>query len=179
MGKVLILFKRKIKGIYVPTGRRLIVRESSKIDFENKKSEVNTGVGTSSAKGNRVMPDANDSEDPEKADGNVYKNVKENNNDEVDVAFLVPNDVVILIPSDEVLLVPNPKDTTKGTSLEDTSESVFIEATQMVEFVPETQLDERFKNQVAEFLNESWNNMAEMDDPGGGFVLAEGLYTCH
>lgn len=43
------------------------------------------------------------------------------------------------------------------------SDSEYVDATQLVEFVPETQIDPAIKEQVTNFLNESWANMAEME----------------
>lgn len=55
-------------------------------------------------------------------------------------------------------------ESTQGT--DGSSESEYVDATQVVNFVPKTLLDERFKDQVTDFLKESCENMAEMDDPG-------------
>lgn len=41
------------------------------------------------------------------------------------------------------------------------SESKYIDATQMVDLVPETQIDEAHKKQITDFLLDSWANMAE------------------
>ncbi|XP_058777596.1 uncharacterized protein LOC131651882 [Vicia villosa] len=73
------------------------------------------------------------------------------------------NNPVLEVATNEVIVVPS-----NGNSLdnEGLSESEYVDATQMVNFVPETQLDERFKEQVTDFLKESWDNMADLDDPG-------------
>ncbi|XP_058763484.1 uncharacterized protein LOC131636917 [Vicia villosa] len=58
-----------------------------------------------------------------------------------------------------------------GTSNEEDnkSESEYVDATQVVEFVPETQIDPAHKAQVTNFLRDSWDNMAEneKDDDNG------------
>lgn len=42
-------------------------------------------------------------------------------------------------------------------------ESEYIEATQIVEFVPEAQLDAALQQKVKDFLLQSWDNMATED----------------
>ncbi|XP_058777069.1 uncharacterized protein LOC131651419 [Vicia villosa] len=63
----------------------------------------------------------------------------------------------------EVIVVPSTDNTVEA---EGSSESEYVDATQLVNFVPETQLDEIHKEQVTDFLKESWDNMAEAEDPG-------------
>ncbi|XP_058776574.1 uncharacterized protein LOC131650888 [Vicia villosa] len=43
------------------------------------------------------------------------------------------------------------------------SDNEYVDATQLVEFVPETQIDPAIKEQVTNFLHEAWANMAEHD----------------
>ncbi|XP_058776082.1 uncharacterized protein LOC131650388 [Vicia villosa] len=73
------------------------------------------------------------------------------------------NNPVLEVATNELVVVPS-----NGNSLDNdgSSESEYVDATQMVNFVPETQLDERLKEQVTDFLKESWDNMADLDDPG-------------
>lgn len=42
-------------------------------------------------------------------------------------------------------------------------ENEYVDATQTVEFVPETQIDPAHKAQVTNFLNDSWANMEELE----------------
>lgn len=55
------------------------------------------------------------------------------------------------------------------------SESEYIDATQMVERVPETQLGETHKKQITDFLQDSWENVSEVDkeDDNGVYLFQE------
>lgn len=149
-GKGVDPLQKKDKSVYIPSGRRIIVGESSKVNLVNQHTEVNTWEGTGPAKGNRVVPDVYTIEVTNKAGGNVHKNVIKDNNDVIDAAIFIPNGAAILIPNEAAMLVPNPNSSIMDKSLEvaDSFESELIEVTQMVDYVLETQLDERYKNQV-------------------------------
>lgn len=76
-------------------------------------------------------------------------------------------DIQRTLTNDEEILVNN---NNISPQEEDSKyESEYVEATQLVEFVPETQIDPTLKAQVTTFLTESWANMAdrEKEDDNG------------
>lgn len=81
----------------------------------------------------------------------------------VDVDDVVPNGNTNVIEHDNIII---PIPATSPHENKGSLESEYVDATQMVNFVPETELNERLKEQVTNFLHESWNNMADLEDLG-------------
>ncbi|XP_058754626.1 uncharacterized protein LOC131627787 [Vicia villosa] len=149
-GKAKETISKKDKTIFIPTGKRFIAGESSKANLEDHSTEMNDGEDNNHTNTNLVVVE--DSLPNGKSVDHINRNIdtvalNDVNNEAILVPILKPQSLVDL-----------------GTA--DSSESEFVDATLQVDYVPETQLDERFKNQVTEFLSESWNNMADMEDPG-------------
>ncbi|XP_058774370.1 uncharacterized protein LOC131648650 [Vicia villosa] len=65
--------------------------------------------------------------------------------------------------------------TKPSTEEEGNSESEYIDDTLMVEEVPETQIDEAHRKQITDFLQDSWDNLADKDkdDDQGVDLLPE------
>ncbi|XP_058755853.1 uncharacterized protein LOC131629071 [Vicia villosa] len=142
LGKDKENIQRQEKHIYIPTGKKLSTGENSK---SNPESQVAMGDnGARPAPISTPIIDCNTEVPPDSSN--------DRNEDCNTDPILVP----VLSGATHRL----------SADREESSDGEFVDATQMVNFVPETQLDERFKNQVTNFLHESWNNMADLDDPG-------------
>lgn len=116
-------------------GRKFIVGETSNANNETQLVKDNDADGVVQA---QVILVDNDENIPKGIDN---------------ASINMVNDVVLLIPSSD-----------NSQEADGSSESQYVEATRLVNFVPETQLDERHKEQVTYFLKESWDNMVDLAD---------------
>ncbi|XP_058749874.1 uncharacterized protein LOC131622872 [Vicia villosa] len=119
-------------------------RKKNKTDLEKEKKKV-------------IEVDTQCGKEPENNEaGKSNKEGVSNSNKSDEVVILQP--VAKAIDDIMVNFVTGPAIDEEGTS-----ESEYIDATQMVDLVPETQIAEAHKKKITDFLQQSWDNMAEED----------------
>ncbi|XP_058755939.1 uncharacterized protein LOC131629160 [Vicia villosa] len=144
--------QKQDKGVFIPTGRRFVARKSSKANSEPIPVEEVGTEGDGHTQANLV--------DTTKKIHKVITNVVNENT--ILVTILQPSN--LKLENTNLVLIPQPQHSDK--EVEVSSESEFVDATQLVDFVPETQLEARHKKQVTDFWKKVWDNMADHEDTG-------------
>ncbi|XP_058762043.1 uncharacterized protein LOC131635437 [Vicia villosa] len=137
-------------NVYVPTGKKFTRGETSKDNSILPTDKIQGPEGNAVIE---VVMAVNNS---------VEAQLVENNSNGNNIDSINEVDEGIRLRENRTLVI----NAVDSQDAEGSSESEYVDAIQLVNFVPETQLDDRHKEQVINFLKESWDNMADKDDPG-------------
>ncbi|XP_058783255.1 uncharacterized protein LOC131657925 [Vicia villosa] len=124
-----------------------------------KKKEMNQGKGkvylAKTDKASNVSAGKTPPMDEGKSQKDKSQGPEQNTNDEVNEEDL-NSDPVLLEVIKENAIVP-----VSQNNIEQSNSDVHIDVTQMIDLVPETQVNQLENNMVKEFLQNSWDNMAD------------------
>ncbi|XP_058766162.1 uncharacterized protein LOC131639707 [Vicia villosa] len=142
-GKGSETLQKQDKSAFIPTSRKFVVGESSKANSEPQPVAGDGAEGVGHTQANLV--------DTTEKIHKVINNVV--NEDTILVPIPQPHNVEIKYTN--LVLIPQPHNSNNSLEDDGSSESEFVDATQLVDFVPETQLEERHKEQVTDFFEGS------------------------
>lgn len=126
--------RNKLVGKGVTLYWKFIVGESSKVNSETQHIDVDADEGITPTNNNLAVIAENIPKGTSEVETNVNKVVTDVNNGVNDASILVPN--------------PNPHVIDNPLEAKGSSETEYVDATQLINCVPKTQLDEGYKKHV-------------------------------